>query len=96
MWPEHSLGYRGVVSRKGPAGLLKGTVVVFHGNGGPAVFRSAYIDALEARGFRVVLAEYPGYGGRPGELSEKSLVADARLTVLLARKAFGGDRKSVV
>ncbi|MEW6220037.1 MAG: alpha/beta hydrolase [Thermodesulfobacteriota bacterium] len=35
------------------------------------------------------LAEYPGYGGRPGELSETSLVADGRRTALLARAAFG-------
>ena len=89
MWPDGSSDYRGIVSRNGPKGF-RGTVVVFHGNGGPAVFRVAYITALELRGFRVVLAEYPGYGGRPGELSEKSLVADARRTVALAKKAFGG------
>jgi uncharacterized protein len=36
-----------------------------------------------------VLAEYPGYGGRPGELSEKAFIADARRTVLRAKKDFG-------
>lgn len=89
MWPDGSAGYRGIVSRKGPKDF-RGTVVVFHGNGGPAMFRVAYIAALELRGYRVVLAEYPGYGGRPGDLSEKSLVADARRTVALAEKDFGG------
>lgn len=87
-WPQGQGEYQGIVSRHGPA-ATKGTVVVFHGNGGPAIFRAHYIDALEARGYRVVLAEYPGYGGRSGELSEKSLVADARLTVLRAREEFG-------
>ena len=32
---------------------------------------------LEARGWRVVLLEFPGYGGRPGDLGEKPFVADA-------------------
>lgn len=88
MWPEPSVFYRGIISRKGPA-ASRGTVVIFHGNGGPAVLRVAYIEALHARGYRVVLAEYPGYGGRPGDLSEKSFVADARNTVLRAREYFG-------
>jgi pimeloyl-ACP methyl ester carboxylesterase len=88
LWPEDSPSYRGLVSRKGPA-ESKGTVVVFHGNAGPAVFRDYYIKSLENRGYRVVLAEYPGYGGRPGELTEESLVADARSTAREAKRAFG-------
>ncbi len=89
MWPAQDETYQGIVSRKEATGS-KGIVVVFHGNGAPAVFRTCYIAALEARGYRVVLAEYPGYGGRPGELSEKSLVADARRTALRAVQDFGG------
>ena len=89
MWPVRDEAYQGIVSRKAPTGF-KGSVVVFHGNGGPAAFRTCYIAALEARGYRVVLAEYPGYGGRPGELSEKSLVADGRRTALRAMQDFGG------
>ena len=89
MWPARDETYQGIVSRKEATGS-KGIVVVFHGNGAPAVFRTCYIAALEARGYRVVLAEYPGYGGRPGELSEKSLVADARRTALRAVQDFGG------
>jgi pimeloyl-ACP methyl ester carboxylesterase len=88
MWPDSSASYRGIVSRRGPANF-KGTIIVFHGNGGPAIFRIAYIAALQERGYRVVLAEYPGYGGRVGELSEKSFVADARQTALRAKKDFG-------
>ncbi len=89
MWPDSDAGYLGIVSRKGPANF-RGTIVVFHGNGGPAIFRTYYIDALESRGYRVVLAEYPGYGGRSGELSEKSFVADARQAALRAKGEFGG------
>jgi len=89
MWPAQGEIYEGITSRKGPTGF-KGTVVVFHGNGGPAVLRSFYIAALEARGYRVVLAEYPGYGGRPGELGERSVVADAQQTALRAMQDFGG------
>jgi uncharacterized protein len=89
LWPQGQGEYQGIVSEPGPT-AAKGTVVVFHGNGGPAMYRTYYVAALEARGYRVVLAEYPGYGGRSGELAEKSLVADARKTVLRAREEFGG------
>lgn len=90
MWPENGSAYRGIISRKGPA-FFKGTVVVFHGSAGPAMFRhKRYFTALESRGYRVVLAEYPGYGGRSGELNEESLVADARRTALRAKEDFGG------
>ena len=68
----------------------RATVVVFHGNGGTAAGRGYYADALRARGLRVVLAEYPGYGGRAGEVSETSYVADARETIRKAHAAFGG------
>jgi len=88
MWPDSNAEYQGIVSRKGPANF-RGTIVIFHGNGGPAILRTYYIAALESRGYRVVLAEYPGYGGRPGELSEKSFVADARRAALRAKEEFG-------
>ncbi|MEW6427634.1 MAG: alpha/beta hydrolase [Thermodesulfobacteriota bacterium] len=89
LWPVDGAGYRGIISRKGPPFTL-GTVVVFHGNAGPAVSRLYYFPALEPRGYRVVLIEYPGYGGRIGQLSEKNLVADARRSVYLAKEQFGG------
>lgn len=59
----------------------RGTVVVFHGNGGSAWERNWYVEALAKRGFRTFLYEYPGYGGRPGLPSEKSIVPDARALV---------------
>jgi len=89
LWPDDNAGYYGIVSRKGPA-ASRGTVVVCHGNAGAAVDRGHYIAALEGRGYRVVLLEYPGYGGRPGELSERSFVADARRAAYRAHQEFGG------
>lgn len=37
MWPDSSASYRGIVSRRGPANF-KGTIIVFHGNGGQPSF----------------------------------------------------------
>jgi uncharacterized protein len=46
--------------------------------------------ALEPLGYRVVLVEYPGYGGRNGKLSETEVVRDAKQTVRLVAQTFGG------
>ena len=67
----------------------KGTVIVFHGNGGTAVDRAFYVETLAALGYRVILAEYPRYGGRKGELGEKAFVHDALETARLAFEQFG-------
>jgi uncharacterized protein len=82
-WPTAD-ALRGLISE--PPG---GTVVVFHGNAGHAGHRSFYADALLPLGWRVLLAEYPGYGARDGALGEASLVADARAQLELAAKQFG-------
>ena len=47
------------------------------------------MHALTPLGYRVLLAEYPGYGGRSGMPSETALVADAKETVELAYQEFG-------
>jgi len=59
----------------------RGTIVVFHGNGGCAFDRGYYHDAFVGRGFRTFLYEYPGYGGRPGSPSATSIVGDARALI---------------
>jgi pimeloyl-ACP methyl ester carboxylesterase len=66
-----------------------GTIIVFHGNGGTAADRVFYVRELSALGYRVILAEYPRYGGRKGELGEKAFVADANETVRRAFEQFG-------
>lgn len=65
------------------------TAIVFHGNAGHAGHRSYYAQQLGALGLRVILAEYPGYGPRDGELGETSLVDDAEQTILQAHREFG-------
>lgn len=73
-----------------PVGTARGTVVLFHGNGGTALDRSFYADALTPLGYRTVLAEYPGYGGRGGKPGEAALVADARQLIDLVAQRFSG------
>lgn len=88
LWPTPDRGYRGLVSGEGAA--VRGTIIVFHGNGGSALDRLHYLAALEPLGFRVVLAEYPGYGAREGRPGEQTLVADAKATVRLVERDFRG------
>ncbi len=87
-WPAPDEGYRGLIS-VGWEEYPNGTIIVFHGNAGRAVDRGYYARALEPLGYRVLLAEYPGYGGREGKPSEGAFVADAQETVELAYSEFG-------
>lgn len=73
-----------------PTDNVRGTVVLFHGNGGVAMDRSFYFDALGPLGYRVVLAEYPGYGGRAGKPNEERLLTDARRVIALVGERFAG------
>ena len=86
-WPS-AQDFRGLVAE--PGGPARGTVVVFHGNAGHAGHRAYFAHALAPLGWRVVLAEHPGYGPRGGTPSEASLVGDARQTLALARQAWQG------
>jgi alpha-beta hydrolase superfamily lysophospholipase len=85
-WPakDNYLGFITGKEIKNP----KGVFLVWHGNGGSAVYRTYYPEALERRGYRVILLEYPGYGGRPGALGEKSFVADALAAVDAVRREY--------
>jgi pimeloyl-ACP methyl ester carboxylesterase len=49
-----------------------------------------YVDALAPLGYRVILAEYPEYGGRKGKPKEEVLVSDAQETVRLAAAKYNG------
>ena len=88
-WPSGPAGYRGFTGASA-VGKQKATVIVFHGNAGTAADREYYVAALGPLGYRVILAEYPGYGKREGELGERSFVADARATLRLAEETYGG------
>jgi pimeloyl-ACP methyl ester carboxylesterase len=88
LWPATYADYRGLIeAHETPA--PNGTIVLFHGNGGTALDRGFYLEPLAELGFRVVLAEYPKYGGRPGLVGEKPFVADGLETVRLAHQQFG-------
>jgi len=86
-WPGED-DYRGLLRE--PAGQVRATVVLFHGNAGHAGHRGWYADAFTRHGLRVILAEYPAYGPRAGKLGEAALVADAIETLALARRQFQG------
>jgi hypothetical protein len=87
LWPSTG-DYRGLIPKTSQT-TSKGTVIVFHGNAGSATDRTYYLDALEKLGYRVILAEYPGYAARSGELSERALVDDGIQTAKQALNDFG-------
>jgi hypothetical protein len=68
----------------------RATVAVLHGNGGLAIHRSYYAEALAPLGIRVVLLEYPKYGPRPGRLGEEAFVADAAESIRQLRQQSTG------
>jgi pimeloyl-ACP methyl ester carboxylesterase len=84
-WPS-AQDFRGLVAE--PASPARGTAIAFHGNAGHAGHRIFYAAALTQLGWRVILAEYPGYGPRAGQLAEESLVNDAEQTVALAHRQY--------
>ena len=85
-WPAEG-EFRGLVAQ--PRGPARGTAIVFHGNAGHAGHRSYYAAALTRLGLRVILAEYPAYGPRAGELGETSFVEDAQQSIALAHRLHG-------
>ena len=82
-WPSGRDRYRGFIGTM-PEGTAKGTIIVLHGNAATAADRRYYLEPLRRLGYRVLLAEYPGYGKREGKLGEESFVRDARETIRLA------------
>ena len=54
------------------------TVLVFNGNGGNRSARAPLAAALARAGISVLLFDYRGYGGNPGQPTENGLAADAR------------------
>jgi pimeloyl-ACP methyl ester carboxylesterase len=87
LWPAPE-NYLGLISGSAKT-AGKGTIIVFHGNAGSAINRIYYSEALERLGYRVILAEYPGYGARNGAPSESALIANGVQTVKQALSDFG-------
>lgn len=86
-WPD-AADFRALLRQ--PAGPARATLLLFHGNAGHAGHRADYATLLAGLGLRVLLAEYPGYGSRPGTPGEAALVADAAATLAAARRQFPG------
>jgi len=86
-WPDAS-DFRGLLRE--PRTAARGTLVFFHGNAGHAGDRGWVAQALADVGLRVILAEYPGYGPRPGQPAEALLVRDAAETLARVREQFPG------
>lgn len=87
LWPSKD-NYLGLTSQAIKT-ACKGTIIVFHGNAGSAINRIYYMEALEKQGYRVILAEYPGYGARKGSPSEAALVSEGVQTAKRVLNDFG-------
>jgi len=88
-WPSSLKDHRGFVSMN-ETKPVNATIIVFHGNAGTAADRVFYVKWLAVLGYRVILAEYPAYGGRKGKVGETAFVSDASETVRLAFEQYGG------
>jgi pimeloyl-ACP methyl ester carboxylesterase len=88
-FPGDIPGHRGYLAEPSPPDSARGTYVVFHGNAGAALDRIYYAEALGRLGYRVVLAEYPGYGCRAGSAGERAFTADAVALLDEVRARFG-------
>lgn len=88
LWQATADDYQGLISAT-EAPAPNGTLVLFHGNGGTALDRGFYLKPFMNLGFRVIFAEYPKYGGRPGKVGEKPFVAAGLETVRLAFEQYG-------
>ena len=88
LWQASDKDYQGLIAAK-EVPAPNGTLVLFHGNGGTALDRGFYLGPFMGLGFRVILAEYPKYGGRPGKVGEKPFVTAGLETVRLAHEQYG-------
>jgi uncharacterized protein len=68
-------------------------VLALPGNGGNRSGRAGLAELLSEAGFTVLLVDYRGYGGNPGEPSEDGLARDADAAArLLEEEGFGAER----
>lgn len=88
-WPEEGDRHLGFLDEHVPD-HPGATVIVFQGNAGCALDRVFYREQLAGLNIRLILAEYPGYGARPGRPAEASLVASAKDIVKSAYESFSG------
>jgi len=87
-WKPYEENYHGLIDTRAIENP-KGTIIVFHGNAGKATDREFYTGMFRPFGYRVILAEYPGYGGRPGKPGERSFLSAGREVLHLAFNEYG-------
>jgi uncharacterized protein len=76
-----------------PPGNQTPLIVLFHGNGGTIEIRAAKAKTYISAGLGVLLLEYRGYGGNPGNPSEAGLYADGRAALaFVAAQGIAPDR----
>jgi pimeloyl-ACP methyl ester carboxylesterase len=88
-WKPYGDDYHGLVDARAIENA-KGTIIVFHGNAGKAADRGFYTGMFKPLGYRVILAEYPGYGGRPGKPGERSFLNAGVEALDIAFREYGG------
>ena len=89
LWPEATSAYRALLAE--PPTPAQGTCVIWHGNAGSARQRDYLAAPLLQLGWRVVVAEYPGYGARPsGSRREGALTAEAKALIEAVHRQFDG------
>ncbi|MFN4095300.1 MAG: alpha/beta hydrolase [Sphingomonas sp.] len=75
-----------------PAAAGHPTIIFFHGNGDSLHGAGAATIRLGEQGYGLLLVEYRGYGGNPGEPSESGLYRDGRAAMAwLAARKIGRD-----
>lgn len=82
-WRDASGGFLGYVR---PAPGAREAILFFHGNGGEALDR-AWLDKLVPRDVLFFVAEYPGYGAKPGKTTEEAIFHDAEIAYDEAHRA---------
>ena len=82
------LGAWFIPARGGPGPRTPMAVLVAPGNGGNREGRAGLAEELSDRGLAVLLMDYRGYGGNPGNPTEEGLAADS-LAAAEALEALG-------
>jgi pimeloyl-ACP methyl ester carboxylesterase len=66
------------------------TALYFHGNDGNAFTRLGLAKVFNSRGYRLVLAEYPGFGPNPGKPSQATIVPSAMVLMREVSRRWPG------
>jgi alpha-beta hydrolase superfamily lysophospholipase len=72
------------------AAEARGTLLLFHGNGGTVCYRVEHAGRLRHAGWNVALAEYPGYGRDAGRAGQAAILRNALAAFDVARIQGGG------